>query len=354
MNRDIETFPEKFFAWLLQSQQSSSTLEDEEIALKEAAADDTLNSDIENCDIENWELDDFELLESEVLNSTISSTSTKKVLPQGTHPGDIPAVQERFQALIKRRIQMELAKNPPLFPWETEVAEYESDDLNTVISPQASGKYLWISQMEKLRLSVEIPPEICLRLLDRAMAVLPSSMAQETKLVRTVEAIFPGNGRLLTQFAQKVLGFEQNLSHFDFSQAAAKFPRSYGTAKENEQMVLLLLAAKQIFGFLTLVLAPINRVVEREWLCGLGMLKLQAEYQLEALSSGSLRVQGWFPCGGVLKLQAGQAYAQSERPDPGWLSVELFDLALNQNYPLSVQLNQPKTNSLIFSICPTR
>ena len=83
------------------------------------------------------------------------------------------------------------------------------------------------------------------------------------------------------------------------------------------------------------------------------MLTLQAEYQLEAELIRSMRIQCLFPCGGILKLQGGQASAQTERPDPGYLSVELFDLAPNQSYPLEVQFHQLANNSLIFAICPT-
>ncbi|NJR51387.1 MAG: hypothetical protein HC780_19205 [Leptolyngbyaceae cyanobacterium CSU_1_3] len=33
-------------------------------------------------------------------------------------PGEIPAVQDRFHALLKRRLQFEIEQKPPLFPWE--------------------------------------------------------------------------------------------------------------------------------------------------------------------------------------------------------------------------------------------
>ncbi|HEY9297191.1 MAG TPA: hypothetical protein VIQ31_12635, partial [Phormidium sp.] len=175
----------------------------------------------------------------------------------------------------------------------------------------------------------------------------------EAKLVRTVEALFPSHSQLLKKFAHKILSFSQNLAQVDFSQANSKFPASYEAAKENERMVLLLLAAKQIFGFLTLALSPTHKLVERQWLSELGMLTVQAEYKLEAQLIKSMRIQCLFPCGGILKLQGGQALTQSERPDPGYLSVELFDLAPNQSYPVEVRFHEIANNSLIFAICPT-
>ncbi|MGA9377807.1 MAG: hypothetical protein WBV73_03305 [Phormidium sp.] len=341
MNRDIETFPEHFFAWLLQSDRSTLSVEDKEISI--------LSANDQDCDIENWQLDDLDLLESEVLNST--DWNFPEASPQPTEVGDIPAVRERFQALIKRRIQLELENNPPLFPWEKEDWEYEADE---VASPVAAvGEILWLTQVEKLPLPVSIPQEILLKLFNRSQSILQSSIAEEAKIVRVVEALFPNHSHLLKKFAHQILNFSQNLAQLDFSHPKSPFPLSYEAAKENERMVLLLLAAKQIFGFLTLALSPTNKLVERQWLSELGMLNLQAEYQLEAELIRSMRIQCLFPCGGILKLQGGQASAQTERPDPGYLSVELFDLAPNQSYPLEVQFHQLAHNSLIFAICPT-
>ena len=349
MNRDPETFPEHFFAWLLQSDRSTLSAEDKEISLLETYVDDPLSVNDQDCDIEDWELDDFDLLESELLSSTDWDCS--ETSPGAREVGDIPAVRERFQALIKRRIQLELENNPPLFPWEKEDWEYEADE---VASPVAAvGEILWLTQVEKLRLPVSIPQEILLKLFNRSQSILQSSIAEETKIVRVVEALFPNHSHLLKKFAHQILNFSQNLAQVDLSHPKSQFPLSYEAAKENERMVLLLLAAKQIFGFLTLALSPTNKLVEQQWLSELGMLTLQAEYQLEAELIRSMRIQCLFPCGGILKLQGGQASAQTERPDPGYLSVELFDLAPNQSYPLEVQFHQLANNSLIFAICPT-
>lgn len=347
MNRDIETFPESFFAWLLQSDRSTLSAEDKEFSILETSGDHTLSASDQDCDIESWELDDLDLLESEVLSST-TDWDFPEPSPQPTEVGDIPAVRDRFQALIKQRIKAELQNNPPLFPWEKEDWEYETDE---VASPVTEN--LWLTQVETLRLPVSIPKEILLGLFNRSQSVLQSSLTEEAKIVHVVEALFPSHSQLLKKFAQKILNLSQNLADVDFSQANAQFPLSYEAAKENERMVLLLLAAKQIFDFLTLALSPTNKLVERQWLSQLGMLTLQAEYQLEAELIRSMRIQCLFPCGGILKLQGGQASAETERPDPGSLSVELFDLTPNQSYPLEVRFHQLANNSLIFAICPT-
>lgn len=342
MNRDIENFPEHFFAWLLQNDRSTLSTQDKDISI--------LNANDQDCDIENWELDDFDLLESEVLSSS-TDWDFPEASSQPTEVADIPAVRDRFQALIKQRIKSELQNNPPLFPWEKEDWEYENDD---VVSPVAAAEEnLWLTQVENLPLPVSIPQEILLKLFNRSQSILQSSIAEEAKIVRAVEALFPNHSLLLKKFAHKIFTVSPNLAPVDFSLTKSQFPLSYEAAQENERMVLLLLAAKQIFGFLTLALSPNNNLVERQWLSELGMLTLQAEYQLEAELIRSMRIQCLFPCGGILKLQGGQAYTQTERPDPGYLSVELFDLAPNQSYPLEVQFHQLANNSLIFAICPT-
>ena len=342
MNRDFESFPEHFFAWLLQSDRSTLSAKDKENSI--------LSANDLDCDIENWELDDLDFLESQGLDTT-TDWDFPEALPQPTELGDIPAVRDRFQALIKRRIQLELENNPPLFPWEKEDWQYEADEIASPVA--AVGENLWLTQVEKIRLPVSIPQEILLKLFNRSQSVLQSSIAEEAKIVRVVEALFPSHSQLLKKFADKILNFSLNLAQVDFSLVKSQFPLTYEAAKENERMVLLLLAAKQIFGFLTLALSPTNNLVEREWLCELGILTLQAEYKLEAELIKSMRIQCLFPCGGILKLQGGQASAQTERPDPGYLSVELFDLAPNQSYPLEVQFHQLANNSLIFAICPT-
>ncbi len=37
---------------------------------------------------------------------------------------EVPDMQSRFQAVLKRRLQMQIESHPPMFPWETEVSDY--------------------------------------------------------------------------------------------------------------------------------------------------------------------------------------------------------------------------------------
>lgn len=353
MNNDIEAFPEVFLAWILQINNSPEPSPQE--GLKSAALlEDTLEMSLYEDQIEEievWELDEFDQLESETLNATLASPSEPAVYPQPGKSGQIN-LQDRFQALVKRRLQQELQQHPPLFPWETEISDYEPDSLNT---ESVTPNELWTAQLQKLRLPVPIPPDIFAQLLERCQAVVQSSTAEGVKLVRAVEALFPGQSHVLKQFAGVLLkSTSAGSPHaIAFPQAVSKFPSSYEAATPTEQMVLLLIAARQIIGSLTLTLSPHQRMVEREWLTAVGQLALQADYTVERRLFASLRVQGRFPCGGSLKLQVGQASAIAQRPDPGQLSVELFDLELNQTYPLEILFPHLDHNPLVFSICPT-
>ena len=54
--------------------------------------------------------------------------------------GEIHAVQERFQALLKQRLRLEYENKPPLFPWESEVSEYPAEVAD--FAPVGVGGYL--------------------------------------------------------------------------------------------------------------------------------------------------------------------------------------------------------------------
>src|SRR4051812_1174767 len=55
--------------------------------------------------------------------ATASKSSEPKLggTPQAFQLGEIPTVQDRFQAVLKHRLQIQAQDHPPLFPWETEL-----------------------------------------------------------------------------------------------------------------------------------------------------------------------------------------------------------------------------------------
>lgn len=350
MNRDTEDFPERFLVWL--SQKDNAPQPSGKRSNTDATATGGVSQSLSTGEIDEiqaWEIDEFDELESEILNATVASPGESAVYPQPKSGKDNFALQDRFQALVKRRLQKELQDNPPLFPWETEISDCESDAEPASLSPNQ----FWTTQLQRLRLPVPIPPDIFAQLLDCCQAVVQSSIASPIKLVRAVERLFPDQSQLLHQFASVVLASGSCDSPDDLSGVESNLPSSYEAATPTEQMVLLLIAARQIIGSLTLTLSPDQPTVESEWLTAVGDLVLRAEYQVERRLFACLRVQGKFPCGGSLKLQVGQACAIASRSDAGQLSVELSDLELNQTYPLEVLCPHLNEHPLIFGICPT-
>lgn len=352
MNRDTEDFPERFLVWLLQNNnapQLSRQWSKTEATVTGEVPQSLSSGEID--EIHTWEIDEFDELESEILNATVASPGESAVYPQSKSGKENFALQDRFQALVKRRLQKELQDHPPLFPWETEISDCESD---AELAPSSPNQF-WTTHLQRLRLPVPIPPDIFAQLVDCCQTVVHSSIASPIKLVRAVERLFPGQSQMLNQFASVVVASasDDNLAQIDLSGVETDFPSSYEAATPTEQMVVLLIAARQIIGSLTLTLSPHQPIVESEWLTAVGDLVLRAEYQVERHLLACLRVQGRFPCGGSLKLSVGQSCAIASRSDAGQLSVELSELELNQTYPLEVLCPHLHENPLIFGICPT-
>jgi hypothetical protein len=337
MNRDIEDFPSRFLVWLIQTP----------ISIGADLTDEIVPDYLE--EIEAWDLDELDQLELEILNAALDNPGESSHMSPSKSSGDMSALQDRFQALVKRRLQQELQDRPPLFPWETEISDYEPDFFESEFVPP---QQLWTAHLQNLRLPVPIPPDIFSQLLSRCQAVVQSSIAARVKLVRAVEELFPGQSQVLHRFAKVVLtgGSDNQTSELPDQ---SNFPSSYETATLQEKMVVLLIAARQIIGYLTLNLSPTQPSVERQWLTAVGRLALVADYQIERRLFASLRIQGQFPYGGSMRLQVGDSCAIASRPDPGQLSVELHDLELDQIYPLEVLFPQLDETPLIFGICPT-
>ncbi|MBW4522783.1 MAG: hypothetical protein KME16_24350 [Scytolyngbya sp. HA4215-MV1] len=279
-------------------------------------------------------------------------------------PGELPAVQDRFHALLKRRLQTEIQRHPPLFPWETEITDYETESLGvlqmadmTEPSPVPVGasanrqRPVWLTQLQNLNLPVSLPETVLVQLLERCQEAVQSSLREGAKLVRVVESLFPDQSQSLNQLAGLVMVSPARSGGALASTAfqGSDFPTSYEAAVPAQQMVLSLLAAREIIGSLTLSLSASAPTLERQWLTAAGVLTLQAGYTF-GQTPGRLQIQGTLPCGGRLSLKAGEAHASTQRTSPGGLSLELLDLPTSQTYSLEVELQIPDQNPLVFAI----
>ncbi len=252
------------------------------------------------------------------------------------HSGEIRTVQDRFHAILKRRLQAEIQRNPPLFPWETEVTDYDYE--------QAESS--WMTQLRTMNLPLALPEPVLAELLGQCRRVVQLSLLEGAKLVQAVEALFPGHEQDLNSLAGVVL--------LGASRSAAltqdDLPESFETASPHQRMVLSMLAAKQLLDTLTVKVSATQPTAERQWMTEAGLLTLETSYQSQG--EGGLKVQGRVPCAASLVLRSGEVETQASRLDPGYLSVELLGLQPNQTYPLEVYFQGDSQPPLVFAVCP--
>jgi hypothetical protein len=274
--------------------------------------------------------------------------------------GEIPAVQDRFYSLLKNRLQTEIQRNPPLFPWETEIHDYETEAVPyaathaeaTSVTAAGSQKVpvgLWTSQLKNLNLPVPMPEKILVQLFQRCQEVAQSSLLEGAKLVRIVEDLFPGHSQALNQLAGLVITSPARSGTTAAPASGANYPPSYETAVPPQQMVLSLLAAREIMTALTLSLSSRQPRVERQWMTEVGAMSIAAVYDFTS-SMAKLRIEGKLPCRGSLRLLGNGLQATGDRLTAGDISVELNDVQPSQPYTLEVHLMEKDSNPLIFVI----
>jgi hypothetical protein len=256
-------------------------------------------------------------------------------------------VQNRFQAILKRRLQVEIERHPPLFPWETEFSDYEPDAADAVVDSWVPPVRLWMPQLSHLALPVVMPETVMAQLLDACSEAVYSRRQLGAKLVNAVENLFPDQFQSLNQLAGMVLLYPNRSG-----ERLQAFAGSYEAAATEQKMTLALLAAKEIISALTVPISPTQTPVERQWQTAVGVVSVNADYQMQD-GVPKLRVSGRLPRGGSLTLRTPQASTMSQRTYPGYLSVESYDLQPNQTYPLEIRFHDSEQTPLIFAICPT-
>ena len=268
-----------------------------------------------------------------------------------SRPGEIPTVQDRFYSLLRRRLRDEVARKPPLFPWETEVLEYESE-YSDLLAPELVPSTVWAAQLPTLNLPVPMPDGLMNRLFDQCQQLVRSSLREGEKLVQVVESLFPGHAPALNELAGYVLasparsGGSGAAVEVRFPTQDAGFPDHYNAATAPQQMVLSLVAAREILNSLTLAVTAGQPKVERQWHTTAGVLTLQAEW----VEAGCVRVRSILPCAGQIQSKGNDVEAVAQRPNAGALSIELIDLVPEQIYPLEVHLTLPGMPMLTFAV----
>ncbi|MBE9115829.1 hypothetical protein IQ249_07985 [Lusitaniella coriacea LEGE 07157] len=276
---------------------------------------------------------------------------------QSLDMGEIPIVQKHFQTLLKRKFQAEIANNPPLFPWETKISDYQPEYSDELSSQSVPSRQLWMPQLTTL-LSGRLPDDILCVLLDSCTEAVSSLRPQGAKIVRAVSTLFPDRAQSMNEMAQLVLrtAYRSPGATQERQALSSTLANDYNAATPQQQMALSLMVADEIINNLTLTLSPQQLSAERQWQTTVGLVALRAEYKpLGATREpreelAPLRVSVRLPKGGSLKVQTNQESVQAERTYPGYLGVELFDWQPGQSYPVEVCLATPERKPLTFSV----
>ncbi len=269
-------------------------------------------------------------------------------IPQTFQLGEIPTVQERFQAVLKRRLQSQIQDHPPLFPWESQFKDYP----DYVDNPSMALVPSWgLTQARaSLNLPIDLPERIIRQLLEKCQALVTSSLPLGAKLVQAVESLFPNEQQTINDLASLVLR-----SPYRSTALASQVPNLGGDYLElqpRQQMALSLMAAKQMLDNLTLPISATNAVVERQWLTSAGAINLKVEYQPQG-KDALLWVQADLPTTGTLKVLGNGSASMAQSSSPGCLSIEITVAQPRQPYTVEIKLTEEDQQPLTFLILPT-
>ena len=246
--------------------------------------------------------------------------------------GEIHAVQERFQALLKQRLLAEYENNPPLFPWESEVSEYPAEVAD--FESEAAISPLWSAHVSDLSVPGLLPKSLLNALFERCQAIACSPAKQGVRLVQAVKELFPEQSDILEPIAKMVLvpAYRSDRS----AQAAvieelANVAGGYDLALPEQQIALSMLAAQEILGALTFSVSAQQPQSTKQWVTPRGTLELAVTCTLDYLTIAAV-----MPDGGQLRLRDSEVEKQAARSQPGPLDIVWTDAQPNRTYVLEV------------------
>ncbi len=256
-------------------------------------------------------------------------------------------MQDRFHALLKRRLQVEIEQNPPLFPWESEIHEYGAEEADCLRTNIVSSQF-WLKQIQR-QLPVTMSEQLLVTLMERCQRLAQDSAQIGRQLVDIVEPLFPGHSESLNHLAGLVLASAPRAATLlpETAQSSG-FPDHYDDATSTQKMALSLLAVREMLALLTLTVSAEQPRIERQWMTDSGPLTLLAAYK--PTPDRQLCVDIKMPCSGRAELRCGdERRAQAQRSSQGTLNVDLFDLTAGDTCILEVYLDGEE-HSLTFSL----
>lgn len=273
-------------------------------------------------------------------SSTAIPTSSTEMSPI-SELGELPSVQDHFQTVLKRRLQIEISQNPPRFPWESSVTDYPVELAESAARP-------WLLQLRSLPLPTALPDDILAGLLNRCQALIAESLQPGVQLVKAVENLFPDQPQAMDQIAGLVLANAtvRSTATRDLAALKAAFPDGYEGANPQQQVTLTMLAAKDILDTLTLTLTPEAPCQQRQWQTSEGTVAITARYQAGTPNQISLAVE--VPCAGQMSMPTiGQTVTQTR---PGILHLTLPEPIADAAYPIEVHFSGIEAAPLTFAI----
>ncbi|RZM75588.1 hypothetical protein [Leptolyngbya iicbica] len=263
-------------------------------------------------------------------------------VPPISELGELPSVQDHFQTVLKRRLQIEISQNPPRFPWESTVTDYP-------VELTEASTYPWLVQLRSLALPTTLPDDILTGLLSRCQELIRESLQPGVQLVKAVENLFPDQPQAMDQIAGLVLAnatMRSSTATQDMAALKAAFPDGYDGANPQQQVTLTMLAAKDILETLTLSLTPQQPLQARQWQTSEGAVAITAQYQVGLPNHISLAVA--VPCASQMTLPSlGQTVTQTR---PGTLNLTLPEPIADTTYPVEVYFSGTEAAPLTFAI----
>ncbi|NJM56920.1 MAG: hypothetical protein HC857_05100 [Synechococcales cyanobacterium RU_4_20] len=237
-------------------------------------------------------------------------------------------IQERFYSLLKQRFQQEMEVRPPLFPWETEIVEYE--DIVSFSAEIAA----WEPQLQQLQLPVPLPAAVLATLFQRCQELVRTTVRDGRRLVQAVESLFAVEPLSLDELAgSMMLGEARSGEALATRFFGSNLPESYETAQPQQQMTLAMIAAYEMLNRLTLKLTEHDPCMSQSWETVAGTLHLKAE-KVDRM----LRIEAKLPDSGRVTVLQEASRTQTQRQGAGLVSLLVDQVEPNQTYQVQVEL----------------
>jgi hypothetical protein len=272
-------------------------------------------------------------------------------LPQSSeHPslelGEESVIEDRFYALLRQRIRNVIETHPPLFPWESELVDYQDVPVSTApVAPGALAAATWLPQLQALKLPFSLPQPVLLRLLQHCQGLNSAVLREGERLVQAVETFFPDCAELLPRIAgQVMLGPARYHGEQRWAQLGSKLPGSYEQASVEQQIFATMLAAQELFDSLQLDLFDRTAVTQRwqtvEGEIVLTVARLAASHQTDFSQWAGLClvIEAVLPVAGTLSINVADTVITAEKVASGRVRCLIPAEPSQSFYPVRIQL----------------